>query len=336
MTPQCIFPVTDSSHIAEARSALGDLMARADFDETRAGRGNLVITEAGTNILKHAGGGTLLIRSIASSGERGVEVLALDKGPGIADWARSSRDGHSTAGTQGTGLGAMQRLSDEFDVYSRSEQGTALRMTLWAERSAGAPRRYEVGAVCVPVNGEQVCGDAWGCVLHDDGVTMMVADGLGHGLLAHEASKAAVAQLEKHPEDAPGRLLESAHAALRATRGAAIAVARCDFRKREIRYAAVGNIVGAIVGAGPTRRMISHAGIVGHKVHSMRELSYEWPAHSIVVMHSDGLESRWDLERYPGLAERHPALIAGVLYRDFARTRDDVTVVVMRPGAGVS
>ena len=50
-------------------------------------------------------------------------------------------------------------------------------------------------------------------------------------------------------------------------------------------------------------------------------------------MHSDGLTTHWTLERLPGLAARHPSLIAGVLYRDFKRGRDDVTVVVARGAA---
>lgn len=331
MNTQTLFPVADSSHVSAARNALGDLMARGAFDETRAGRGNLVLTEAATNILKHAGEGALILGSIASGGVRGVEVIAIDKGPGIADWARSSEDGHSTAGTPGTGLGAMRRLSDEFDAYSGSGLGTAVRMTLWG--GARERVRFEVGAVCIALKGEAVCGDAWGCAPHDRGITLMVADGLGHGLQAHEASEAAVALLNRHPHDGASRLLEAAHGALRSTRGAALAVARCDLEKGEVTYAAAGNIASSILGEGPRRQMISHNGIVGHKVHSMRELPYPWPRDATLVMHSDGIDTHWDLAKYPGLVARHPALIASVLYRDHARGRDDATVVVMRMGA---
>jgi anti-sigma regulatory factor (Ser/Thr protein kinase) len=307
-------------------------MARNAFDETRAGRGSLVLTEAATNILKHAGEGVLLIRSIACGTERGVEVIALDKGPGIGDWSRSTTDGYSTGGSPGTGLGAMQRLSDEFDAYSRSALGTAVRMTLWS-RDATRPHRYELGAICAPLKGEPVCGDAWGLVMQPEGVTLLVADGLGHGLQAHEASEAAVAVLERYPEDPASRVLETAHGALRSTRGAAVAVARCDFARREVAFAAAGNIAAVLIGEdGKRYPMMSHNGIVGHKIHSMRSLGYAWPDGAILVMHSDGIETQWDLGKYPGIIERHPALIAGVLYRDHARARDDATVVVLKPG----
>lgn len=328
---QGFFPVTDTSHVAAARTALGDLMERCGFDETRAGRGNLVLTEAATNILKHAGEGTLLIRSVHCDGDHGVEVLALDSGPGIANWNASSADGVSTSGTPGTGLGAMRRLSDHFDAYSREAQGTAVRMSIWCgEEAAGKQRRYELGAVNVPLQGEEVSGDGWGVALHAEGATVMVADGLGHGLQAHDASKAALETLEKHPADSASLLLHSAHGALRGTRGAALSIARCNFHKREIVYAGAGNVSGVLVGPGGRRQMISHAGIVGHKIHSTRELTYPWAREDLLIMHSDGLETKWDLDAYPGLIQRHASLIAGILYRDFKRGRDDVTVVVMR------
>lgn len=57
--------------------------------------------------------------------------------------------------------------------------------------------------------------------------------------------------------------------------------------------------------------------------------TYPWSPDAVVVLHSDGLRTRWRLDAYPGLARRHPSLIAGVLYRDFARRRDDVTVLVV-------
>jgi anti-sigma regulatory factor (Ser/Thr protein kinase) len=329
---QAHFPIADPSHVAQARTALGSLMHDGGFDETRAGRGNLVLTEAATNILKHAGEGTLLIRTLSGEGIKGVEVLALDSGPGIRDWTHSSADGVSSTGTQGTGLGAMRRLSDEFDAYSRDRKGTVVRMAMWSgARKEGSG--CTAGAVCVPIKGEEVCGDAWGVASHPDGVTLVVADGLGHGLQAHDASEAAIEVLMKYPADSASRILDSAHAALRSTRGAAMAVARCDFARREITYAGAGNISGSVVGEGPRKQMISHNGIVGHKIHSSRQLTYPWPEGALLIMHSDGLETQWNLDDYPGLVERHPALIAAVLYRDFTRGRDDVTVAVLRATA---
>ena len=74
--------------------------------------------------------------------------------------------------------------------------------------------------------------------------------------------------------------------------------------------------------------MVSYNGTVGHEVRKIREFTYLWPKGGLLVMHSDGLGTQWRLDRYPGLIARHPSLIAGVLYRDFNRGRDDVTVLV--------
>ncbi len=97
-----------------------------------------------------------------------------------------------------------------------------------------------------------------------------------------------------------------------------------------VRYAAVGNISSALVAAGAIRRMVSLPGTVGLQARRIQQFAYEWAPEAVLVMHSDGVATRWDLSAYPGLVLRHPSLVAGVLYRDFARHRDDATVLVVR------
>lgn len=321
---------TESSHVAAARSAAQRLAQGLEFDATRAGRVAIVVTEAVTNMLKHAGGGTLAVRSFAWDGAIGIEVLAIDSGPGMPDFAGSARDGVSTSGTSGTGLGAMRRLSDEFDAWSRLGSGTIVRMLLW-DRAAPAQRpSHQVGAVCIAKPGETVCGDAWDVAFHQQGATFLVADGLGHGPDASRAATAAVEVLHSHPHDPAVRILDLAHGRLRPTRGAAIAVMRHDLVAGEVSYAGVGNISGTILGT-PRRSMVSHAGIVGHNVHKSQEFRYAWAGDALMVAHSDGLETQWDLGEYPGIADCHAALIAAMLYREHARKRDDCTVLVARP-----
>jgi anti-sigma regulatory factor (Ser/Thr protein kinase) len=321
---------TESSHVAAGRSAAQRLARSLEFDDTRAGRLAIVVTEAVTNMLKHAGGGTLAVRSFAWQGAIGIEVLAIDSGPGMPDVAGSARDGISTSGTSGNGLGAMRRLSDEFDVWSNQGGGTIVRMLLW-DRAAPRDRpSHQVGAVCIAKPGETVCGDAWDVAFHRAGATFVVADGLGHGPDASRAATTAVEVLRSHPEEAPVRILELAHGRLRSTRGAAMAVMRHDVAAGELSYAGIGNISSAVLGQ-PRRAMVSHPGIVGHNVHKMQEYRYAWPRHTLMVAHSDGLETHWDLGAYPGIDRCHPAVIAAMLYREHARRRDDCTVLVARP-----
>ena len=331
LTNVCV-ALEDSSHVSAARMGVQGLARDLGFDETRTGRASIAVTEVGTNVLRHGGGGSLFARSLARGESLGIEVLALDKGPGMANFTWSSLDGVSTRGSQGAGLGAIQRQSDEFDVFTGRDLGTIMRMVFWNRDTAPDPSPYEIGAVCVPKSGETVCGDAWACELHPAGATFLVADGLGHGPDACRAAAMAVEALKSRPEDTAIRILDLAHGRLRPTRGAAVAVIRHESASGEIAFAGVGNISSCLWdGAGASRRMmVSHNGIVGHNVHRSQEYRYPWTPGALLVAHSDGLESRWDIGSYPGLAACHASIIAAMLYREHSRQRDDVVVLVVR------
>jgi anti-sigma regulatory factor (Ser/Thr protein kinase) len=331
-----LFAVEDRSQVGEVRRVGTTLASRLGLDEQDQGRVALVLTEALTNVVKHGGGGEVVLRPIVNS-RSGVEALIIDKGPGIADVERALRDGYSTTGTPGTGLGAVARVADTFDIYSVAGAGTALLVRVCARgaettrpRVASAAPPYEAGTVCLPRSGETACGDAWALGRFGGRIVLVVADGLGHGPDAATASMEAIRVFRSSLSLPPADILAEMHAALRSTRGAAVAVAVLDPELKEIRYAGVGNIASSIVSATETRSMVSHNGTVGHEVRKIQEFQYDWPAGALVIMQSDGLQTHWRLDRYPGLVARDPALIAGVLYRDFTRGRDDVTVVAVR------
>ena len=321
---------SDPSDASAARQAAQRVAHGLGFDETQKGRAAIAVTEAVTNMVKHGGGGTVTMRSLWRGEAVGIEVLAIDSGPGMADLDMSSRDGHSTTGTAGTGLGAMRRQSDEIDFYTAEGRGTIVRMVFWSRPAEPSAQDYEVGIVLVPKSGETACGDAWGMECHDRGATFVVADGLGHGPDAAIASGTAVDVLHRNPALAALRILDLAHARLRPTRGAALAVMRHDAVTRELMFAGVGNISACMIDGEARRAMVSHNGIVGHNAHKTEEYRYPWPPGALLVAHSDGLETRWDINAFPGLAGRHPALIAAALYRAHSRKRDDVAVLVVR------
>jgi hypothetical protein len=183
----------------------------------------------------------------------------------------------------------------------------------------------------VAKTGEEVCGDSWIVHHRPGGPRVTIADGLGHGPIAAEASRTAIAVANDHIADSAIDLLDRIHGALRATRGAALAVAEIDCDRGIVRFAGLGNIAGCIISGGDTRRqMVSHNGTVGHQARKTQDFSYPWHRDSLLVLHSDGIATHWSLDSYPGLFYRHPSTIAGVLYRDFNRGRDDATVVVVR------
>lgn len=331
LLPQIVFPVNHASDIAAARRAGQKLADELGFDEVQAGRLAIVITEAGTNILKHAGEGTLYVmRAQSGAAMAGIDVLAIDKGPGIRDVAASFRDGVSTAGTAGNGLGALRRQSDEFDFWSMPGKGAAFFMRLWRGSPPPEPCGIEIGALYLPVGGEVECGDGWAVSCGADGATLLGVDGLGHGPEAARAAHAAVHALERRPSATPSEVLHAAHEALRITRGAALSVARIEYAGGEVRFAGIGN-VSCVVHDGDARRaLVSHNGIVGANMRKVQEFGADCPPGALVILHSDGVQTQWDLLDYPGLHARVPVLVAGILIRDFIRGRDDALVLVGR------
>jgi anti-sigma regulatory factor (Ser/Thr protein kinase) len=319
--------VIEASQPSAARFAAHDAAESAGLGDEDVHRAGLIATELATNLVKHATDGEVLARSMGG-GE--IEIIAIDRGPGIADVWRSLSDGHSTKGTLGTGLGAVRRLADEFDIYSQPSRGTVVVTRLRAKRARGLSPAFHVAGVSVAMNGERVCGDAWQVLQNPEGVRVIVADGLGHGLPANEASTTAIAAIDPRKDGNLAGLLQTMHDELRHTRGAAAAIADIRINPPLVKYAGIGNISGAIHRPGVTRHAVSLNGTLGHEARAFREYSYPWDHEALFVMYSDGLGSHWSLDDYPGLRLRHPATVAAVLYRDFSRQRDDVTVVVAR------
>ena len=327
-------PVAEDSDIGECRRHAKRLIEGYGFDEVSAGRIGIVATELATNIVRHAGPGEMLMQVLDDGIYPDFEMLAIDGGPGMQNVDACMRDGFSTGGTAGQGLGAVARQSGTFDIFSAAGQGTVVLSRIGRDpvpRSApGARATLEFGAINLAVAGEFECGDTWR--IADDGAqaSILVADGLGHGPLAASAAAAAAAAFVKQPFEVPSLFMQGLHRSLTGTRGAAAAYAVLYPAQLRLAYAGVGNICGSVVTPERSRGMVSYNGTLGVQLLRTPQFDYEWPVGGWVVMHSDGLSARWSFTTYPGLYQRHSAVIAGVLYRDCSRDRDDVTVVVVR------
>jgi anti-sigma regulatory factor (Ser/Thr protein kinase) len=321
--------VEDVTQVGEARRVAEGLAKGIGFREAAVGRVAIVATELATNLIKHAGGGELLLSIAEDAQGVAVECISLDKGPGLSDLEASMRDGYSTAGSAGTGLGAIMRQSSALEIYSRPGAGTALLVRIHAESGHHPLEQPGYGAVSIPIQGEEACGDGWGVRRQDDGLTAIVVDGLGHGPLAATAAHAALRIFDQGDCQPSADLMERLHRGLRSTRGAAASVARLP-DTGDVDFIGVGNVLGAVVNPDTSRRMVSYNGTLGHALKSVRPFSYPAPADALVVLASDGLGTSWSLGGYPGIWRSHPLLIAAVLYRDFKRPRDDVTVLVLR------
>ncbi len=299
---------------------------RVGFDEVRSGEFALMATEVSRNMLRHGGGGEAVIWT--HTGDHGAvgRILALDRGPGIKDIARALHDGYSTGGTLGMGLGAMKRIATSFELFT-ARNGTIVFLELAPHRKKDS---LEVAGVVVPFPGERFCGDAWTYHRDRDRMVVLIVDGLGHGPDAADAAGEAVKSFAKHAHHAPGAILARMHDALKKTRGAAAAVVEVALAGKTLTYAGVGNTSGVILSSRVSRNLVSHNGTLGMLAPKIQEFHVEWPDDAILLLHSDGVQSRWDLSGYAGLLAKHPAVIGGALLRDFRRKHDDASVVVVK------
>ena len=338
-SPSTLLIIDEQTQIGAARRCAVELGHGHSLSADAVGRLAIAVTEAATNIIRHAGRGVVVLRPLLSESNPAIEVLALDKGPGIPDVARAMRDGFSTSGTAGHGLGGMQRLAELFEIYSQPDTGTALVVRIGnrprsSERTPRpASRDDRVGVVCVPLRGETECGDAWRIVVGRQLVSVLLVDGLGHGPDAAATAAIATNMFRHIANEPPEAALCAMSEAMRGSRGAALSVAVIDHAARSTRFSGVGNVDGRVIALGGTEHLTPQNGIVGHTMPTVRSVNVPWPVGARLVMHSDGITTRWRLDAYPGLITAHPALIAGVIYRDFGRDRDDATVLVLGDGA---
>ena len=332
---QFLTEIVDPSHSGEARRVAVDLASSIGMNETDCGKIAIVVTEMATNIVKHAQRGKILCESVQHNGASGLRVLCVDSGPGIHNISVALQDGYSTYGSSGNGLGAVRRLSTVFDLYSLPRIGTCVVAEFWPGKRPNATQTFSLGVVSQPVRGEPVCGDGWGIRATADHSFFMVVDGLGHGTFAAEAAREAERVLAHSSSSSASSILRDCHDALKKTRGAAAAIAQVSRNKGILTYAGIGNISATVIDGQSRRGIASHNGTVGHQIHKIQEFTMPWNQASLLIMHSDGLGSKWDVNQYPGLAGKHPSIIAAMLYRDFQREKDDVTVMVAKNGDSI-
>ena len=321
--------VEDASAVGACRNAALSLASRLQFPSARADQVALAVTEAASNLHKHARAGALLLRVARDEEVPGIELVTIDAGPGLADVGAAMRDGHSTAGSLGIGLGAIQRLAGFSDLYSLPGRGTALAARFRPREPAAPPAPPRYAGLTRPITGERDCGDVFGAQRAGAVTTAVLVDGLGHGPLAAAAAAEGVAAVLDDPAPEPAVLLERVHRRMAGTRGGAVGIVQIT--GATARFAGLGNIAASVLHQGSRKSMLSVPGIAGHQARSFRQFDYETPPGSAVILHSDGISSRWQAATLPGLDGRDPLLIAAVLLGQAGIHRDDAGILVLKP-----
>jgi anti-sigma regulatory factor (Ser/Thr protein kinase) len=319
--------------VSEGRRAAIALASDLRFPEDLSAKVALAVTECATNLWKHAGGGEILLAETDVPAPGSLEVLSLDKGPGMENPARCFQDGYSTAGSSGTGLGAIRRLSTTCELYTAPGKGTVLLLRFdrnGARRAAAIETLVESGGVSVPKRGEEVCGDGFAVHQGRGFVTALVVDGLGHGPAAADSAAAAMAAFRAAPDKQLTDILTRLNGALRSTRGAAASLARLDLSARQVTFAGVGNVMGLVYDHRQSKQMVSTPGTLGQGTPKFREFLYPWEPGALVLLYSDGISTHWAMDSYVNILTRDTAIIAGLIYRDHQRPHDDSTVLALR------
>jgi anti-sigma regulatory factor (Ser/Thr protein kinase) len=335
-------PVHDATRVRDARIAAREACVHAGLAPPRTAAAELVATELATNLLRHAGGGRIVVNLVLPPNGRtgtSVQVFSLDHGPGIADVAVALRDGYSTVNPSlGAGLGSCVRSANAFHLYSAPGRGTVATARIDREPEGRRAPAADVpaGGVTIALAQAEECGDAWTWARSGRLLTLLLADGLGHGSKAAHAAGTAVAELHRAAHLPPAEILRLLHTALRRTRGAAISVAQVDTERAELCFAGVGNVGARMWTGDGWTSLVSHPGIVGAYFPAhvpVRRLP--WGRESLLAVHSDGLPSRWIPPEDPYLLGHDPSVVAATILRDAGSParpeRDDTSVAVLAP-----
>jgi anti-sigma regulatory factor (Ser/Thr protein kinase) len=337
--------IKDEAHVGTARRTIHRFASDLGFGATALSELDIVVQEIGTNAARYATAGGWLHYTTPLGEAAGIELCYWDMGPGIYDLDRAIRDGVSTSGSLGAGLGAIRRLMDDFDVYStlpvvsrysqrRTSHGTVMLTRKWVNKTNGETQHFEAarrfGVWSRPHPGEEMNGDAYFIRERAGRTLLAVVDGLGHGPGAKEAADVAIDQFDEWMGEALDEVLPALHNALRPTRGAVAGAAIIDRAAERFNYSGVGNIMVRVYGAPEHTTPVSTNGTLGARLGQLRVWTYPWHDGATLIMASDGLSASWEMDSYPGLLERTPQLLAGVLMRDYGRDADDATVLVAR------
>jgi len=333
--PFTSYRVEERSFVSYIKREIHSEVAHAHFSDTRAGEIDIIVSEICSNLIKHAGSGELLYR-VYDTGKTDsrFEMLCIDKGPGMTDVPRMMKDGMSTTNTLGQGLGAIERLSNVSQVYSVPGWGTIVYVLVTTETAQGVAKPgldVDIRALCINKPREAVCGDGYRIKRRGGQVRIFFGDGLGHGEFAKEAVDCAGDFFLRCLEDDPVAILRLMHERVRRTRGLVATVAICDLRKGEWNICGVGNILTRVYSGVMYRNYMSYNGTVGMNIpNSMKGSVYKVEKNQHLIMCSDGIRTRWDLNRFPSVFKYDNTLLAAALYSDFTRGNDDSSILVAK------
>ena len=321
--------VAESADVLIVNADARMLAVALGFSEVEAEEIGIVARELATNIIKHAGHGSMTLVSEHSR----LVIEAEDAGPGIPDVDQALADGYSTAGSLGYGLGTVNRLMDHVEITSRTGRGTRVlahrTVRVASERAMRPP--VEVGIATLPKPGYAENGDGYLFCSWGANTMVGVLDGVGHGAPAQAATQAALRYIETHLEQPMEDIFRGVGIACRGTRGVVMALARFDWAAQTLEFASVGNIEARVFDTDEPMRFVVRRGILGANAPEPRVTSQPWPVGASLVLFSDGVASHWGDATLADAQGSNASIGARALLNRLNRQTDDATLLIVRP-----
>ncbi|SJZ87687.1 ATP-binding protein [Sediminibacterium ginsengisoli] len=327
------YRASDRSYLALLKKEIHALATSAGFSAAKTGRIDIVVAEMVSNLVKHAQDGHILVRLVEFAGMQGIELITIDRGPGMSDVSRMMTDGMSTKNTLGHGFGAMKRMADVFQVYSQRGWGTIVLTRLFEADFPSLKKLpdTEIQNMVLPKPGETACGDGAFTLESAQFLKVFLGDGLGHGPEAELAVLAAGKAFRETRENDPVSIIREMNTAVKKTRGLVGAVAVLNKKERKWRICGVGNISVKILGESFNKTYTSYNGIIGlnlpNTLNAQEALAERGQQ---LILCSDGLKSRWELVKHPGIGRFDPVITAAALMMDYSRNTDDLSVLICK------
>lgn len=327
-TDACILDMTESSQLGEARRQIIKMATESGMSEANRARLDLVSMELGTNLVKHTpNGGKLIVQSLRNADSVGIEIFSIDTGRGM-NIEKALTDGYSSTGTMGTGLGAIKRNSDSFNIYSESGAGSVVHLQIWNSPKVACDYKKQA-AFTVPKPGELLSGDKWSILEFENTTNCLLIDGLGHGYEACEAATLAVKRFKELAGKPPAVVLKGIHQSLKGSRGAVGALAQIDHEHAKVHFCGLGNISAIIERENDHKHLTSLNGTLGYEARKFMEFTEKWTGASTLVMHSDGLSSKTFEDLY-AICKESPSIAAARLYQKYSKGNDDSTILICK------
>jgi|GEM_PF-2250757 len=297
----------------------------------------VIVKELVTNVITHGGNIGKVIISHHHEDKSDVLLLdVIDSGPGFSNFDKALEDGYSSSGSMGGGLPSIRRFSERVELINSSPKGSHIRVTKRVNFSNEDNLPWSFALFTRPFPGQTECGDQGTLIRNQEGILLVLADGLGHGPQAAHAAKKAIEVVQNSHRLQLSELIKTLDHQLKKTRGVAISLARIRKGTKKIEWVGIGNVSGRLMslkdGIHLEQKVFANFnGTIGRSVDRYKILEYAFEDDEWLMIHSDGLTRNW-MSTFIESNRGTPHEVGLKVIRENSRVNDDSSLLIGRPG----